>query len=154
MFDDLFYKISVYLFGQHPSINFILVFVLVTLALLLLFACTKIRRLLYATALFFGLTAVSFFPVFAFPSILDSLFLQLGLVTTWYVKSVPEVIRTPTLWFTALLFCTFMYFVVGCIKDIRQKVPLTWSGYKEYQFQISRNIELLERDEIRGTRTG
>ncbi|MDQ0896346.1 MULTISPECIES: hypothetical protein [unclassified Paenibacillus] len=124
MLDHTFYQAVKVIYAAGPDWAVISVFVLIILIALYCVLASKVNRLLHAGIAVFVCLLVTYMPCVWFPQILEGIYLKLGLITPWYLETVPKIIVFPTLWLPAILVPIALWTVCVMVADTLGGKPL------------------------------
>ncbi len=136
MLDHFFYNLDKLIISGGPDYAVIGVFIFVGVFLPLTFVMAlKIPRFKETVIGFITAACVTFFLFTMKDTLLDTLYLKLGLITPWYVDNMPFVLRFPTLWFSLLLSAASLWFLFRVLRDLRNGEPLTTKKIIEKRYE-------------------
>jgi hypothetical protein len=124
MLDALFFQMnkSVALVGSDWAVlGMVILIILVGIYNLI---AQKVERLMQAGVTFIILLIATFVPFSMFQKGVETVYMKLGLITSWYIDHSPEVLRFPTLWLTSILFPVGTWLLFAILSDIVTGKPL------------------------------
>lgn len=145
MLDQFFYELNKGIYAIGPDWAVISIFLIIILIALYAVIALQVNRLFHAGMGVIILIVVTYIPLVCFPKILESLYLTLGLITPWYLQSVPNVIIFPTLWLPAIFGSVLIWTVCAVAVDLIKGKPLLT---KRINARIEQYADDLSRQKI------